>query len=95
MDFNKMMAQAKKMQAEIDRKENEFDEKIFSFEKQGIKLEMKGSLEIVLIEIDPVLIDPDDKETLQDLISITINQATQEIQEAKKLIREKATQGMI
>ena len=83
------------MQAEIDRKENEFDEKIFSFEKQGIKLEMKGSLEIVLIDIDPVLIDPDDKETLQDLISITINQATQEIQEAKKLIREKATQGMI
>ena len=95
MDFNKMMMQAKKMQAEIDKRESAFDEKIFTFEKQGIKLEIKGSSEIVLLDINDVLIDPDDKETLQDLIIITLNQAIAQIQEEKKSIREKATQGMI
>lgn len=95
MDFNKMMMQAKKMQAEIDKRESTFDEKIFTFEKQGIKLEIKGSSEIVLLDINDVLIDPDDKETLQDLIIITLNQAIAQIQEEKKSIREKATQGMM
>ena len=95
MDINKMMARAQKMQAEIDKQEKLFNEEIFSFEKQGIILKVKGSLEIILLEVDEILIDPDDKETLQDLIIITINQAISEISLKKQAIRDKITQSMV
>lgn len=95
MDLNKMMAQAKKMQAEIEKREKEFDQRIFDFERQGIKLQIKGSLEIVLLDIDEVLIDPEDKETLQDLITITINEAIQDVFNKKNQIKSSAAQGLI
>lgn len=94
MDFNKMMAQAKKLQAQIEKEEQEFKQNIFNFEKQGIKLSMNGACQIVALDIHEVLIDPEDKETLQDLIVITINDAIDEILKKKEAIKNKATQGM-
>lgn len=95
MDLNKMMAQAKKIQAEIDKREKDFDQKVFDFERQGIKLQIKGSLEIVLLDINEALIDPEDKETMQDLILITINEAIQDVFNKKNQIKSSATQGLI
>lgn len=94
MDFNKMMAQAKKMQAEIDKREREFENKIFSFEKQGIKMEINGALKITSLDINEALIDPEDKEILQDLIIVTANEAFDEIIKDKNAIKTKATQGI-
>lgn len=94
MDLNKMMAQAKKLQAEIEKKEKEFNDSIFNFERQGIKISIKGSFEIVSLDVNEALIDPEDKETLQDLIIITINEAISELSEKKQTIKNNATQGM-
>lgn len=94
MDFNKMMAQAKKMQAEMDKLEKDLDNKIFEFEKQGIKLKINGKLEITFLDINEFLIDPDDKETLQDLIVITLNEALEQISVERNKIKNKAMQGL-
>ncbi len=70
MDISKMLQQANKMKQELDKKEKAFDEQIFTYEKQGIKLIILGSLKIQSIDINEALIDPEDKETLQDMIEI-------------------------
>lgn len=95
MDFNKMVAQARKIQSSIEKKEKEFDESIFTFEKQGIKLVIKGNCEIVSLDINEIIVDPEDKETMQDLIIVTINEATRDILEKKKNIKDKVTQGLV
>lgn len=95
MDFKKMMQQAKKMQMEIEQKEKEFENKIFEFEKQGIQLKINGKLQIVELDVNDALVDPEDKETMQDLIIITVNEAIQEVYEMKEQIKKEATQGLM
>ena len=70
MDISKMLQQANKMKQELDKKEKAFDEQIFTYEKQGIKLIISGALRIQSIYINEALIDPEDKETLEDLIMV-------------------------
>ncbi len=94
MDLNKLMQQANKMKAEMEQKEKEFKSKVFYYEKQGIKLTMDGSLKIVSLDINEALIDPEDKETLQDMVVITINEAIEDISEQKKQISDSITRGM-
>lgn len=45
-----------------------------------ITVQMNGHREIKGITIDPAVIDPDDAETLQDLLMSAINDATQKAQ---------------
>lgn len=94
MDLGKLMQQANKMKAEMEKKEKEFSEKLFTFEKQGIKLVINGDCQIKSLDINEALIDPEDKETLQDLIIITINEATEQILSEKKQISDSVTKGM-
>ncbi len=94
MDFNKMLQQANKMKQELDRKEKEFDEQVFTYQKQGIKLTILGSLKIKEIDIDEALIDPEDKETLQDMIIIIFNEALEEISAKRKSITNSLGKGM-
>ncbi|MBR2022393.1 MAG: YbaB/EbfC family nucleoid-associated protein [Mycoplasmataceae bacterium] len=94
MDINKLMQQANKMKAEMDKKEKEFESKIFEFEKQGIKLVVNGALEIQTLDINKFLIDPEDKETLPDLVMLTFNQPIEEILKKKKEINDSFTKGM-
>lgn len=94
MDINKLMQQANKMKAEMEKKEKEFGEKTFLYEKQGVKLIMDGRLQIKSLQINEALIDPDDAETLQDMITITINEATEDIQNKKRQIGDSITKGM-
>lgn len=94
MDINKLMQQANKMKTEMEKKEKEFGEKTFLYEKQGVKLVMDGRLQIKSLQINEALIDPDDVETLQDMITITINEATEDIQNKKRQIGDSITKGM-
>ncbi|SYV97875.1 YbaB/EbfC family nucleoid-associated protein [Mycoplasmopsis edwardii] len=72
----------KNMQKELENKQAELEEKEFVVEKQGIKITALGSREIQNIELDEALIDPDDKELLQDLLVVALNELFEQIQEA-------------
>ncbi len=79
MNINELMKQARKMQAEMDLKEKEFHKKEFPVEKQGLSLVMTGDKKIKSIKINPVLIDEDDIELLEDIIKLTINDTINKI----------------
>jgi len=75
MNIQQMMKQAKKMQAELEVKQKELAKKEFTVEKQGVTIKIMGDKKIVSIDVNEFLIDPDDKETLEDLMIIAFNDA--------------------
>ncbi|MGZ9428517.1 YbaB/EbfC family nucleoid-associated protein [Mycoplasma sp. 480] len=79
MNIQEMIKQAKKMQESYTKKLNELNSTVFELEKQGIKLEMYGDRTLKSINVHEALIDPEDKETLEDVIILAINELVEKI----------------
>lgn len=94
MNIQEMMKQAKKMQEKIEKAKKELEIKEFVIKKHGIELTMLGNYQLKNLEFDENLLDPDDKEILQDLIVLAINEATSLIKEAHELIEPQKNRAM-
>lgn len=96
MNINALMQQAQKMQQQMSKKQKEFEGREFDFSSNGgaIKIKMKGSKEILSLEIDKDLIDPEDKEMLQDMLMIAINEALCKVEEEASKIMGSIAGGM-
>ncbi len=81
MNMNAMMAQAKKMQAEMEEAKALLAVKEFKVEKQGVTVVVLGNKKIKSLTINEVLVDPEDKDILEDLTVIAINEAMELIDE--------------
>ncbi|VEU76988.1 YbaB/EbfC family nucleoid-associated protein [Mycoplasmopsis columbina] len=69
-----MLRKMQKLQKEFEQKEEIFQEEEFKLEKQGVEVIAKGSKKIVSIKIkETFLLDEDDPETLEDLLTLVIN----------------------
>jgi DNA-binding YbaB/EbfC family protein len=77
MDVNKMMQQVQQMQAEMLKAQEELaNERVEASVGGGmVTVTASGAGEIVGIKISPEAIDPDDPETLEDLVLAGVNQA--------------------
>jgi hypothetical protein len=92
-----MLKQVQKMQEEMQRVQSGLGNLTVSEEAGGgmNKATANGNREIISIEIDPQVINKDDKEILEDLVVAAVNKA---ISSAAKLAEEemaKVTKGMI
>ena len=92
-----MLKQVQKMQAEMQKVQGELGNLTVSEEAGGgmIKATANGNREIISVEIDPQVIDKDDKEILEDLVVAAVNKA---LASAAKLAEDemaKVTKGMI
>ena len=89
MNMNALMQQAQKMQKEMEKAQKELEAKEFEIVSAGggIKVTILGNKEIKSIDIDKEIIDPDDKEMLQDMIVVAINEAISKvIDEEQKIV---------
>jgi nucleoid-associated protein EbfC len=77
MDVNKMMQQVQQMQAEMAKAQEELaNERVEASVGGGmVTVTASGAGQIVDVKISPEAIDPDDPETLQDLVLAGVNQA--------------------
>ena len=77
MNMQALMQQAQKMQREMEKAQKELEAKEFEVTSAGgaIKVTITGAKKVKAINIDNDLIDPEDKEMLQDMIGVTINEA--------------------
>lgn len=77
MNMNALMQQAQKMQREMEKAQKDLESKEFEVVSAGggIKVVITGAKNIKIIDIDKDIIDPEDKEMLQDMIVIAINEA--------------------
>ena len=77
MDFNKLMQQAQQMQAQMGKIEEELlaTEYTGSAGGDGVLVKVSGGLEVLEVTIDEELLDKENKEMLQDMILIAVNDA--------------------
>ncbi|MEO0391618.1 MAG: YbaB/EbfC family nucleoid-associated protein [Pseudomonadota bacterium] len=76
-NLQQMMKQAQQAQAKMAAMQQEMEQMEVSGESGGgaVKVVMTGKGEARKIDIDPSIIDPEDKEVLEDLLVAAINQA--------------------
>lgn len=80
---NKMMAQIQKMQQDMQEAQEELAKETVTASAGGgaVKATMTGGLELVSVEIDPEVLDPEDVEMLQDMVLAAVNEALTSSQE--------------
>jgi DNA-binding YbaB/EbfC family protein len=96
MNINALMQQAQKMQKEMQKKQKELEEKLFEIESAGgaIKISIYGDRTIEKIDIDKDAIDPEDKEMLEDMLKIALNEALELIENEHEKIQQKMASSM-
>ena len=91
-----MIKQAQKMQEEVARKQEELEQKEYKINAGGgaVSVTINGKKEILSLEISPEIVDPDDVETLSDILTAGINEAIKRVEETSQREMEKITSGM-
>jgi nucleoid-associated protein EbfC len=83
MDMNKMLQQVQQMQAEMAKAQEELAKEIVEASVGGgmVKVKATGGGEIVEVKIAQDAIDPDDPESLEDLVVAGVNEALRSAQD--------------
>lgn len=76
-NMNNVIRQAQKMQEEMEKIQEEMEEKTVEASAGGgvVTVVANGKKEIISISIKPEAVDPDDVETLEDLVLVAVNDA--------------------
>ncbi len=95
-DMNGMLRQAQKMQEELQQKQAELEEKEYTVSAGGgmVSVRINGRREILGIRIDPEIVDPDDIETLSDILVAGVNEAIKKVDSVSSEEMEKLTGGL-
>ena len=87
MNMQAILKQAQNMQKDMMKAKEEIDNKVFVGESSFVKVEVKGTKEILSVKINKQeAIDTDEIEMLEDMIKVAINSAFKQID---KLTEEK------
>ena len=79
--MNEMLRQAQKMQEDMQKKQAELEEKEYEVSAGGgvVKVKINGRREVLDIDIAPEIVDPDDIETLSDILVAAVNEAIKKV----------------
>ncbi|MBR6727723.1 MAG: YbaB/EbfC family nucleoid-associated protein [Clostridia bacterium] len=88
-----MLQQVQKMQEDMAAKQAELEEREYEISAGGgaVTVKINGKKEIVALDIEPEIVDPDDIETLSDILVAGINQAIKQVEETSAAEMEKIT----
>jgi nucleoid-associated protein EbfC len=96
MDISNLMKQAQGMQAKMGSVQAALKEKVVDASAGDglVTAYVSGEMELVKIEIDPKIVDPDDPEMLEDLVQAAVNNAYKEMKKISDEEMAKVTGGM-
>lgn len=91
-----MIKQAQKMQEDMEAKQEELDAREYEVKAGGgvVTVKINGKLEILGIDIDPEIVDPDDIETLSDVLTAGVNEAIKKVNATNNEEMGKITGGL-
>jgi DNA-binding YbaB/EbfC family protein len=95
-DMGKLLKQAQQMQAKMAQMQAELAEKTVEASAGGgmVKVVMNGRHEVVSVNIDPEVVDPQDVEMLEDLVAAAVTEAANRVEEMMKEGMSSITGGM-
>lgn len=95
-NMQQLMRQAQKMQQQMQEAQEQLDAAEYEATSGGgmVNVKITGKREITSITIDPQVVDPDDIEMLQDLITAAVNEALRKGEEAREAAMNRMAPGM-
>ncbi len=92
MNMQQMMIQAQKLQRELKKAKDELRNKDFITTVGGaVSVTMKGDFKVSTISIDEDAFDKENKEMVEEMISMAINELIEKIKKAEEDIEESIT----
>lgn len=91
-----MMKQMQKMQKQMAEAQEQLGTQRFEAVAGGgmVKVVVSGHKEVLEVELDPTVVDPEDVEMLQDLIVIATNEAMKKAEETANSTMGQFTKGL-
>ncbi len=96
MDIQKMMKQAQKMQSDMQAVQQQLEAAEVSASAGGgvVTVTITGAKKIKSIKISPDVVDKDDVEMLEDLVTAAVSEAMDKADELAKTEMSKVTGGL-
>jgi DNA-binding YbaB/EbfC family protein len=94
--MNDMLKQAQKMQEDMATLQAELEEREYDISAGGgaVSLKINGKKQITEMSIAPEIVDPDDVETLADIIIAAVNEGISKVEKVSETEMGKITGGM-
>ena len=94
-NMNAMLKQAQKMQEDMAALQEELDAREYDISAGGgvVGVKINGKKEILSIDIKPEIVDPDDVETLEDIMVAAVNEAIKRVESTNESEMSKLTGG--
>ena len=95
-NMNAMLRQAQKMQEDMEALQADLDEREYDISAGGgvVGVKINGKKEILSIDIKPEIVDPDDIETLSDILVAAVNEAIKRVEDTNSAEMSKITGSM-
>ncbi len=95
-NMNAMLRQAQKMQEDMAALQAELETREYDISAGGGMVEVKinGKREILSIHVKPEIVDPDDIETMEDIIVAAVNEAIKRVDSTSEAEMQKITGGL-
>lgn len=80
-NMSEMLKRAQKMQEEMQEKQAELEEREYEISAGGgaVTVKINGKREILALDIQPDVVDPDDVEMLSDILIAAVNEAIKKV----------------
>ena len=95
-NMNNLMKQAQKMQKQMAETTKALEEKSYEASAGGgvVSVTVSGKKEVLSVKLSEEVVDPDDIETLEDLIVAATNEALRQLEEDSAKSMEALTGGL-
>ena len=84
MNMQSLMMQAKKMQKDIEKSQKELESKEYTGKSQLVSATVSGANKLLSVKIDMDELSIDDKEMLEDMILVAVNDAINQMEKDKE-----------
>ena len=95
-NMQQLMRQAQKLQEQMEKAQSELDTREYEAASGGgmVKVKVSGKRELLSIELNPQVVDPEDVEMLQDLVLAAVNEALRKGEETREAEMNRLNPGM-
>ena len=95
-NLNAMIKQAQKMQEDMQNLQAELELREYDIKAGGgvVSLKINGKKEVLALDVAPELVDPDDIETMTDIIIAAVNEGIKRVEDTNNEEMSKITGGM-